>query len=47
MKEVKNRNHRFCMNQKYHNGLWILRIEAQFWRKLIMFQEWKNLNEKC
>ncbi len=32
------------MNQ---NGLWILRIEAQFWRKIIVFQEWKNLNEEC
>jgi hypothetical protein len=47
MKEVKTRNHRFGMNQKCHNGLWILRIEDQFWRKIIMFQEWKILNEKC
>ncbi len=47
MKEVKNKNHRFGMNQKCHNGLWILFIEPQFWRKLIVFQEWKNLNDEC
>jgi hypothetical protein len=33
MKEVKTKSHRFGMNQKCHNGLWILRIEVQFWRK--------------
>jgi hypothetical protein len=47
MKEVKNKNHRFGMNQKCHNGLWILCIEPQFWKKLIVFQEWRNLNEEC
>jgi len=45
--EVKNRNHHFGMNQKCHNGLWILHIEAQFWRKIIVFQERRNLNEEC
>ncbi len=41
MKEVKNNYHYFGMNQKCHNGLWMLCIKPQFWRKLIIFQEWE------
>ncbi len=29
------------MNQQCPNGLWMLCIEPQFWRKLIVFQEWE------
>jgi hypothetical protein len=47
MKEVNNKNHCFGMNKICHNGLWILCIVPQFWRKIIVFQGWKNLNEGC
>jgi hypothetical protein len=33
MKEINNKNHHFGMNQKCHNGLWILCIEPQFLEK--------------
>ncbi len=47
MKEVNNRNHYFGMNQKCHNGVQILCIEPQFWRKIIVFQQLRYLNEEC